>query len=104
MVDAEVIGWKAKAYDALRGIHEMPAEDKPKAGPFLDELHTVIDELTASIEKLSRECPSKWSSDKQEIDGKFKRLKKLWDEAGKYHRYSPSSLRSEWLARANSAN
>ena len=89
VVDAEVIGWKAKAYDALRRIDEMPAEDKANAGPFLDELHTIIDELTVNIERLSRECPSEWSSDKQEIDGKFKRLKKLWDEAGKYHRYRP---------------
>ena len=86
-VDAEVTGWKAKAYDVLRRMDEMPSEDKAKAGPFLDELHTIIDDLTANIEVLSNECPAEWSSDKQEIDGKFARLKKLWDQAGEYHHW-----------------
>lgn len=87
LVDADVREWKAKAYDVLRRIDAMPAEDKEKAGPFLDELHTIIADLTAKIERLSKECPSEWSPHKDEIDGHFSRLKKLWDEAGEEHHW-----------------
>jgi hypothetical protein len=86
---SEVTGWKARVYDVLRRIDEMPSSDKAKVDPLLNDLHTAIDELTARIEKLSDECPSDWGVDKAEIDGKFSQLKKVWEEIGKAHRFHP---------------
>ena len=79
-VTIELIGWKAKVYDIVRRLDKMSSGDKEKVQDQVNDLHVLIEELDDRIGKLKHECPTEWSSDKAELDGKLKVISDTCDK------------------------
>jgi hypothetical protein len=54
--------------------------DREKAEPIIKELNAIMEDIDQRIAALERECPSDWSDDKSDIDGKVSRAKDKWKE------------------------
>lgn len=82
-VDVELTIWKAKLYDVLRKMEELPTSNKQQMFKEVNGLHIVISELDERIEKLRTECPLVWKPDQENIQAKFSELNsKFNDTAG----------------------
>ena len=71
---AELTGMKARIYDILRVIDQMPRETQAKIRPQTHELHILVGDLSRRIDRLMTECPADWSKAKMEIEEKKKEL------------------------------
>jgi predicted nuclease with TOPRIM domain len=89
-MQTELDSWKAKTRDAIRKFDTMPAEEMDKLRPFLTELKAVVQEHTARLESLSKECPADLGGERAER-GTFAGLKRFWRELGEgeYQWYRP---------------
>ena len=88
-LQSEVAKWKARVHDVEERFDKLPSEEKGKVIPFVNELHSVIEEHTARMEELSRECPVDLGH-KKSPRSRFGGLRKLWEGLGDYHfRYRP---------------
>ena len=65
---AELTGMKARLYDILRVIDQMPREAQAKIRPQTHELHILVGDLSRRIDRLMTECPADWSKAKMEIE------------------------------------
>ena len=85
-MQSELTGWKAKVYDAIRKLNNMPDSNRQNVSPHIDELHAIIDDISQRLEILNTECPVDWEPEKNDIEGKINQLKsawnKVWDEYG----------------------
>ena len=54
--------------------------DRQKAAPIVKELSAIMDDIDQRIATLATECPSEWTDDKSDIDGKISRAKDKWKE------------------------
>ncbi len=80
-VNTELTALKAMAYDIMRQVDKM--ENKEKLSPQFSELHGLVDDLNAAINKLSAECPEDYSAAKNSIEAKKAALLakiNWWDE------------------------
>ena len=66
---AELTNQKARVYDILRVIDQMPVEARAKIRSQTDELHILVGDLSRRIDRLMKECPADWSKAKMEIEG-----------------------------------
>ena len=73
-LDIELTSWKAKLYDVLRKMDELPTEKKQRMYEEVNGLHIVMSELDERIDKLRTECPLAWKPDHEEIQAKFSEL------------------------------
>jgi hypothetical protein len=73
-LDIELTLWKAKLYDVLRKMDELPTEKKQRMYEEVNGLHIVMSELDERIDKLRTECPLAWKPDQKEIQAKFSEL------------------------------
>jgi len=64
----ELTGMKARLYDILRVIEQMPRESQAKIRPQTSELHIMVGDLSRRIDRLMTECPADWSKEKLEIE------------------------------------
>jgi len=80
----ELTSWKAKIYDVMRKLDQLPAKEKAKAQELVKDLHVVVDEIAGTLSQLQRECPAEWSSERKQLQTKFKALSAKWEEAWKY--------------------
>ena len=67
----DLIGWKAKLYDAIRKTETLGNVDKSKVEPLLNELNGLVDDVDKHIKLLADECPLDWESQKSEIQEKL---------------------------------
>ena len=65
---AELTGMKARLYDILRVIDQMPVEARARIRPQTSELHILVGDLSRRIDRLMTECPADWSKAKMEIE------------------------------------
>lgn len=79
-VNHELTAWKAKVYDLLRLAERLPPAGRGRAQPLIDRLNAAVDQLNASIERLARECPADFATQKGEIKGRVAVLKSAWKE------------------------
>jgi hypothetical protein len=79
-VGNELAAWKAKMNDVSQKSAALKELDRQKAEPIVKELSTIMDDIDQRIATLARECPSEWSDDKSDIDGKISRAKDKWKE------------------------
>lgn len=70
-VDMELATWKAKLYDVMRQIEQLPTGDKEKMYEKVNGLHIIMTELDDRIEQLRSACPTEWSPEREEIQGKI---------------------------------
>ena len=77
-VRIELTQWKAKLYDVIRKTESLPADQRTKVAPSVEELNAIVDDLNQRIEILTQECPVEWSGQKNEIDDKISRMNDKW--------------------------
>jgi hypothetical protein len=85
-LQTEVDGWKSKVHDAFGKLDHVPSSEKASVNPIFSELRAIIEEHTTRMERLSRQCPAELGAQLREGD-QFMRLKKFWQDLGKYRRY-----------------
>ena len=74
-VEMELNNYKARLYDVLRKIDDLPTGDKQKMQPDIEGLHILMTELDERLEKLRTECPTEWSPEREDISVKIDNLK-----------------------------
>ncbi|MDX1707374.1 MAG: hypothetical protein R3274_02165 [Desulfobacterales bacterium] len=79
-VGNELAAWKAKMSDVSRKAAALRDADREIAAPIVKELNAIMEDIDQRIATLARECPSEWSDDKSDIDGKISRAKDKWKE------------------------
>jgi len=82
-INNQLTGWKATIYDAILATQKLKDTDKDKVQPLLDSLNSIIIELNKSLEQLRTECPSDWSPQKKNIEGKMDELKSAFEQLSK---------------------
>jgi hypothetical protein len=55
-MQAELTAWKANVYDIVRKMEELPAGDKEKILPNIEDLHILIAEMDDRIEQIIANC------------------------------------------------
>ncbi len=78
LVEIELITWKAKIYDAIRKLEELPNKEKKKLLSDIKLFNSTISDIEEKIEKLKLECPSEWSNDRKFIEFKKNELEEIW--------------------------
>ncbi len=80
-VNAELTGWKAKLYDYLRKMEQLPTGDKEKVFKHIGELNILVSDLEERINELQTQCPTEWNPKREEINSKMDDLNKRWKDA-----------------------
>ncbi|MDA8162561.1 MAG: hypothetical protein M0022_06605 [Desulfobacteraceae bacterium] len=78
-VDVELTGWRAKLYNIMRQIDNLPTGEKQRMYEKVNSLHIILTELDDRLDKLRISCPTEWSPDREKIQG---RLTELWSQYG----------------------
>ncbi len=55
-MEMELTGWKAIIYDISRKMENLPAADREKIFPNIQDLHILIEELDDRIEQIRSNC------------------------------------------------
>jgi len=83
MMQSEIASLKARVYDIMRSVEKIKdKQNKKKKAAELTELHALIEHLSEMNDRLAKECPLDWSTEKQEIDAKKTELNEkidIWD-------------------------
>jgi hypothetical protein len=83
-VDIELNAWRAKLYNVMRQMDDLPAADKQKVHEQVNGLHTIVHELDERIDQLRTSCPTEWAPEKSEIKGKITHLEEQYDEVDSF--------------------
>ena len=76
----ELTSWKAKLYDVVRKMEKLSTGEREPFVPMLRDLHMIVEELSDRITQLEKECPTEWSPQKEEIEGKMSQLRDNWKD------------------------
>jgi len=80
-VEMELTAWKAKLYDVIRKIDQLPTGDKEKLYENIEGLHITMTELDDRIHELRTQCPTEWSPVREEIKVKVSDLAAKYEDA-----------------------
>ena len=83
-VDIELNAWRAKLYNIMRQMDDLPAADKQRVNEQVNGLHTIVNELDNRIDQLRTICPTEWAPEKSEIKGKITHLEEQYDEVDSF--------------------
>jgi len=83
-VDIELNAWRAKLYNVMRQMDDLPEADKQKVHEQVDGLHTIVHELDERIDQLRTSCPKDWAPEKSAIKGKITDLEEQYDEVDSF--------------------
>ena len=78
-VDTELTAWKAKLYNVIRQMDQLPTGDKQR----MNGLHIVMTELDDRLDQLRTACPTEWSPARKEITGKIADLGSKYEETAR---------------------
>lgn len=73
-MDAQLVAWKAKIYDAIRIVDRLPPAEKEMAFSSIRNLHAIVDEMDVQLDQLRNACPADWSPTRRTIDHKMSDL------------------------------
>lgn len=74
-LDAQLIAWKAKIYDAVRIVNRLPPNEKETAFASIRNLYGIMDEIDGQLELLRTACPADWSPNRRTIDQQMGELR-----------------------------
>lgn len=77
-MSTELTAWKAKMYDVVRKLEKLGTAEREKILSNVEDMHIVIEDLDQRIDALNKECPTEWSPQKTEIEGKMSSLRDNW--------------------------
>jgi len=80
-VDIELTAWKAKLYNVIRRMDELPTGAKQRMFENVNGLHILMTELEDRIDSLRTSCPTEWNPVREEIKGKISGLGDKYEEA-----------------------
>ena len=83
-VDIELNAWRAKLYNVMRQMDELPTGDKQRMFEKVNGLHIIMSELDERIDDLRTKCPTEWAPEKTEIKGKITALEEQYNEVDSY--------------------
>ena len=83
-VDIELNAWRAKLYNVMRQMDELPEADKQKVHEQVDGLHTIVHDLDERIDQLRTSCPTEWAPEKAEIKGRITQMEEQYDEVDSF--------------------
>ena len=87
-VGMELTLWKAKLYDVIRKMDQLPTGDKEEMFEHINGLHIIMTELDDRLNALQKECPLEWSPERKKINTTLKDLASRYnDTAGKLFDY-----------------
>ena len=67
-IESEMTAWKAKLYDVMRKVEKLGSAEREKMLANIQDLNIILDDMSSRVEQLRTECPSDWSSIKQEVE------------------------------------
>lgn len=73
----EMTEWKAKTYDLIRETEGIPGR---RAKAAIDEMNAMIDRIQETLERLEKECPTNWDSEKTQIEETMCVMRERWSE------------------------
>ena len=73
-LENQLTGWKAKIYDVIRVVDQLPANEMEAVFPSFRGLHAIVDEIDSELEQLKSACPADWSPNRNIIDDKMSEL------------------------------
>ena len=73
-LENQLTGWKAKIYDVIRAVDQLPANEAQAVFPSVRDLHAVVEEIDNEMEQLRSACPADWSPNRNVIDDKMSEL------------------------------
>jgi hypothetical protein len=76
----ELVGWKARIFDTVRRLDNLPRNDKKKVLPEVNDLHRTLEDLERRIEDLRTRCPEEWESEKHGLDDQLSILRSMWEQ------------------------
>lgn len=77
----EMTGWKTKSHDLMRNLKKMSASPDANRASSIAEMGSIIDKVEQILEKLEKECPANWDSEKAELDHMICDIRGRWSEA-----------------------
>ena len=73
-LENQLTGWKAKIYDVIRTVNQLPANEMEAVFPSIRSLHAIVEEIDNEMEQLRSACPADWSPSRNIIDDKMSEL------------------------------
>ena len=83
-VDIELNAWRAKLYNVMRQMDELPAGEKQQITEQVNGLHTIVHDLDERINQLRTSCPTEWAPEKAEIKGRITEMEEQYDEVDSF--------------------
>jgi hypothetical protein len=74
-LEQQLTAWKAKIYDVIRVVDNLPDREREGVFSSVRSLHTIVEEIDAQLEQLITACPADWSPNRQTIDHKMNELR-----------------------------
>ena len=83
-VDIELNAWRAKLYNVMRQMDNLPAGDKQRINEQVNGIHLIMNELDERIDQLRTKCPTEWAPEKSEIKGRITKMEDQYDEVDSF--------------------
>jgi predicted nuclease with TOPRIM domain len=83
-VQMELNNWKARLYDIIRKIDQIPTGEKQKMHDEIESLHMIVTELEDRIDNLRTNCPTEWEPERKELGAKVEKLAQKYEELWHY--------------------
>ena len=83
-VDIELNAWRAKLYNVMRQMDELPPGEKQQIIEQVNGLHNIVNELDERIDQLRTSCPTEWAPEKSEIKGKITEMEEQYNEVDSF--------------------
>ena len=83
-VDIELNAWRAKLYNVMRQMDDLPTGEKQRVYEQVNGLHIIVTELDERIDQLRTKCPTEWTPEKSEIKGKISDLEEQYNEVDSF--------------------
>ena len=82
-IEMELTAWKAKVYDVVRNMEQLPGGEKQKILPNVEDLHMLIAEIDDRIDQVRNDCPSvtEFKPIKEDLDSKLADVRVNYEDA-----------------------
>jgi hypothetical protein len=80
----EISSWKAKTHDLVAKAEGNSPGQNPKMTASIDDMKAMIDRIELTIQRLEKECPVNWDSEKIESDQTMCELRERWNDTASF--------------------
>jgi hypothetical protein len=82
-IEMELTAWKAKIYDVVQNMEQLPGGEKQKILANVEDLHMLIAEIDERIDQVRDDCPSvtEFKPIKEDLDSKLADVRVNYEDA-----------------------